>query len=87
LLTIDQHVFCLETQLRDAPMDFALVSALITFELQRREADQNWLSRGDGNPQQFRYSSARGEAPEKKQPGAFKRKAKKTVSVWQAASL
>jgi hypothetical protein len=49
------------------------------------DADQNWLRAGAEilNNSATQSSAAQ---PEKKQPGAFKRKAKKTVSVGQAAS-
>ena len=49
------------------------------------EADQNWL-RAETEILNNSAAEPSEVPPQKKQPGAFKRKAKKTVSVGQAAS-
>jgi hypothetical protein len=49
------------------------------------EADQNWL-RAETEILNNSATQPSESKPQKKQPGAFKRKAKKTVSVGQAAS-
>ena len=52
----------------------------------RERADQNWL-RAETEILNNSAAEPTEVPPQKKQPGAFKRKAKKTVSVGQAASL
>jgi hypothetical protein len=74
----------------DAPMDQALMlrireRAYHIWAANGGEADQNWL-RAETEILNNSATQPSESKPQKKQPGAFKRKAKKTVSVGQAAS-
>jgi hypothetical protein len=74
----------------DAPMDQALMlrireRAYQIWAANGGEADQNWL-RAETEILNDSATQPSEAQPQKKLPGAFKRKAKKPVSVGQAAS-